>query len=80
MTEDISFGFEFRSDVVLWVVGGRKVIRRWRLPSEIYGVNYELTFANVCVAALHSTMTSHLATSTALIRMSGEGCYVSILG
>ena len=32
------------SDAALWVdLRTRKVIRRWRLPSDIYGVNYELT-------------------------------------
>jgi len=32
------------SDAVLWVdLVSRRVTRRWRLPGEIYGVNYELT-------------------------------------
>jgi hypothetical protein len=31
------------ADAVLWVdIPQRKVIRRWRLPAEIYGVNYDL--------------------------------------
>lgn len=32
------------SDAVLWVdVARKKVVRRWRLPGEIYGRNYDLT-------------------------------------
>jgi hypothetical protein len=44
VNDDICIVSSSGSDAALWVdLRSRKVIRRWRLPSDIYGVNYELT-------------------------------------
>ena len=42
--DDVCIVSSSGADAVLWVdLRSRKVIRRWRLPAEIYGFNYDLT-------------------------------------
>jgi hypothetical protein len=44
VNDDICLVSSSGADAVLWVdLRSRKVIKRWRLPAGIYGVNYELT-------------------------------------
>ncbi|MCU1335543.1 MAG: Radical domain protein [Bryobacterales bacterium] len=44
VTDDVCIVSSSSADAVLWVdLRSRKVIRRWRLPADIYGFNYDLT-------------------------------------
>lgn len=44
VSDDICIVSSSSADAVLWVdLDSRKVIRRWRLPADIYGFNYDLT-------------------------------------
>jgi hypothetical protein len=44
VSDDVCMVSSSGADAVLWVdLDSRKVIRRWRLPADIYGFNYDLT-------------------------------------
>jgi len=44
VNEDVCIVSSSGADAVLWVdLRNREVIHRWRLPSDLYGVNYDLT-------------------------------------
>jgi hypothetical protein len=66
-------------DAVLWVdLRSRKVIRRWRLPSDIYGVNYELTPAMAAnIHYIHNDI--QLCHLNCAYPDGKGGCYVSTL-
>jgi hypothetical protein len=44
VNDDVCIVSSAGADAVLWVdLSARRVIRRWRLPAQLYGVNYELS-------------------------------------
>ncbi len=67
------------ADAVLWVdLAARKVIRRWRLPAEIYGFNYDLTPAmSVADHYIHNDI--QLGHLNCAYPDGQGGCYVSTL-
>jgi len=67
------------ADAALWVdLAGRKVIRRWRLPAEIYGRNYDLTPAMSTVDHyIHNDL--QLGHLNCAYPDGQGGCYVSTL-
>ena len=79
VNDDICIVSSSGSDAVLWVdLLNRKVIRRWRLPSDIYGVNYELTPAmSVSRHYIHNDI--QLGHLNCAYPDGKGGCYVSTL-
>ncbi len=67
------------ADAVLWVdLASRKVIRRWRLPADIYGFNYDLTPSmSVVEHFIHNDL--QLAHLNCAYPDGRGGCYVSTL-
>jgi hypothetical protein len=67
------------ADAVLWTnVESRKVIRRWRLPANVYGVNYELT-PDMSVADHFIPNDMQLAHLNCAYPDAEDGCYISTL-
>jgi WD40 repeat protein len=77
--DDVCLVSSSGADAVLWVdLRTRKVIRRWRLPSDIYGVNYELTPAmSVSRHYIHNEI--QLGHLNCAYPDGREGCYISTL-
>jgi hypothetical protein len=67
------------ADAVLWVnLVARRVVRRWRLPTEIYGANYELT-PDMSVSDHYIPNDMQLAHLNCAYPDGKGGCYVSTL-
>jgi hypothetical protein len=67
-------------DAVLWVdIPSERVIRRWRLPVEIYGNNYALT-ADMSVQDHYIHNDIQLGHLNCAYPTSGGGCLISTLG
>jgi hypothetical protein len=79
VTDDICLVSSSGADAVLWVdLGSRRVIRRWRLPSEIYGFNYDLTPSmSVADHFIHNDI--QLGHLNCAYPDDQGGCYVSTL-
>lgn len=67
------------ADAVLWVnVESRKVVKRWRLPADIYGFNYELTpDMSVVDHNIHNDL--QLGHLNSAYPDGDGGCYISTL-
>jgi hypothetical protein len=67
------------ADAVLWVdLLRRRVVRRWRLPADIYGINYELT-PEMCVSDHYIPNDMQLAHLNCAYPDGNGGCYISTL-
>jgi len=79
VSDDICLVSSSGSDAVMWVdLRTRKVIRRWRLPADIYGVNYELTPAmSVSRHYIHNEI--QLGHLNCAYPEGNGGCYISTL-
>jgi hypothetical protein len=79
VTGDVCIVSSSGADAVLWVdLVARKVIRRWRLPAEIYGSNYDLTPAmSVADHYIHNDI--QLGHLNCAYPDGRGGCYVSTL-
>jgi hypothetical protein len=67
------------ADAVLWVdVKERRVVRRWRVPTEIYGSNYDLT-PDVSVVEHYPSNDIQLTHLNCAYPDGNQGCYVSTL-
>jgi hypothetical protein len=79
VNDDVCLVSSSGADAALWVdLRSRKVIRRWRLPSELYGGNYELTPAmSVARHYIHNDI--QLGHLNCAYPDGNDGCYVSTL-
>jgi len=79
VSDDVCMVSSSGADAVLWVdLRQRQVIRRWRLPSEIYGVNYDLT-PSMSVADHYIHNDIQLGHLNCAFPDGRGGCYVSTL-
>ena len=79
VSDDVCIVSSSSADAVLWVdLRSRKVIRRWRLPADIYGFNYDLTPSmSVVEHFIHNDI--QLAHLNCAFPDGRGGCYVSTL-
>jgi hypothetical protein len=79
VNDDVCLVSSSSSDGAMWVdLASRKVVRRWRLPAEIYGRNYDLTPSmSVVDHYIHNDI--QLGHLNCAYPDGRDGCYVSTL-
>lgn|GEM_PF-867832 len=79
VSDDVCVVSSSGADAVLWVdLRERKVIRRWRLPADIYGFNYDLT-PSMSVADHYIHNDIQLGHLNCAYPDGQGGCYISTL-
>lgn len=79
VNDDVCIVSSSGADAVLWVdLRERKVIRRWRLPADIYGFNYDLT-PSMSVADHYIHNDIQLGHLNCAYPDGQGGCYISTL-